>query len=221
MSDCHLSDFLVCCQLSVCTGYQEDIGRGGRADHQVASISYLALASAPGVATWLWPPSSNCWPWCPVTRLWLGSLTLHRLYWLMLMLFLLFRLLLLYVAPPMLLQLLPCQVVAKACKPLPVVVLGSLLGRTSHPPQRVGMVLMLVLGLIIFLHTEEGGSGEGGEGLGVGGLLLFASLLCDGLTAAVQVAFLPCMLLRSLLLPNPSTVPYHQDNFAFVILQNS
>merc|ERR1719222_1775403 len=60
----------------------------------------------------------------------------------------------------------PTQVIGKSCKPIPVMVLGVLVGRKKYPALKYLFILMIVTG--------------------VGELLLLISLTCDGLTGAVQ-----------------------------------
>jgi len=83
----------------------------------------------------------------------------------------------------------PTQVVGKSCKPIPVMILGVLVGRKSYPLLKYLFILMIVVGVALFMYKDKGGvSGSPiGEGtLGVGELLLVLSLTCDGLTGAVQ-----------------------------------
>jgi len=81
----------------------------------------------------------------------------------------------------------PTQVIGKSCKPIPVMVLGVLVGRKQYPLLKYLFILMIVLGVALFMYKDKGGkSGESGGLLGVGEVLLLVSLTCDGLTGAVQ-----------------------------------
>ena len=90
------------------------------------------------------------------------------------------------------------QVIGKSCKPIPVMVLGVLVGRKSYPLLKYLFILMIVAGVAMFMYKDGSKKGaQGGEGLiGVGEILLLVSLTCDGLTGAVQVrnchAFFKC-----------------------------
>merc|ERR1712179_570704 len=85
----------------------------------------------------------------------------------------------------------PTQVVGKSCKPIPVMILGVLVGRKSYPLLKYLFILMIVVGVAIFMYKDKVGTDKSTmsteEGLvGVGELLLVLSLTCDGLTGAVQ-----------------------------------
>merc|ERR1712183_1167315 len=82
----------------------------------------------------------------------------------------------------------PTQVVGKSCKPIPVMILGVLLGRKSYPWRKYMFVFMIVAGVALFMYKDgaKAATVEGGGLVGVGELLLLASLTCDGLTGAVQ-----------------------------------
>ena len=83
----------------------------------------------------------------------------------------------------------PTQVIGKSCKPIPVMVLGVLVGRKRYPLLKYLFILMIVAGVAMFMYKDGSKKGaQGGEGLiGVGEILLLVSLTCDGLTGAVQV----------------------------------
>lgn len=80
----------------------------------------------------------------------------------------------------------PTQVVGKSAKPIPVMVLGVLLGRKSYSLVRSACVLIIVMGVILFMYKEGTVNNAGSESVGLGELLLFLSLSMDGLTGAVQ-----------------------------------
>lgn len=81
----------------------------------------------------------------------------------------------------------PTQVVGKSCKPIPVMVLGVLLGRKSYSWRKYVFVLMIVLGVALFIYKDsKAEASSAGDGLGLGEVLLVLSLTMDGLTGAVQ-----------------------------------
>lgn len=82
----------------------------------------------------------------------------------------------------------PTQVIGKSAKPIPVMILGVLLGRKSYPFKKYIFVFLIVLGIVLFMLKENKGTHSTEETLlGVGELLLFLSLVMDGLTGAIQV----------------------------------
>ena len=82
----------------------------------------------------------------------------------------------------------PTQVVGKSCKPIPVMILGVLIGRKKYPLLKYLFVLMIVIGVALFMYkdgkTTKKADDEGV--IGIGEILLLVSLTCDGLTGAVQ-----------------------------------
>ena len=79
----------------------------------------------------------------------------------------------------------PTQVVGKSGKPIPVMILGVLLGKKNYPLRKYVFVLMIVVGVAVFMY-KDGKSGEGSSVLGFGEFLLVLSLVMDGLTGAIQ-----------------------------------
>lgn len=79
----------------------------------------------------------------------------------------------------------PTQVVGKAGKPIPVMILGVLIGKKSYPFKKYLFVLMIVIGVVLFMYKEKVGA-QGDASLGLGELLIILSLTMDGLTGAVQ-----------------------------------
>merc|ERR1719474_1594932 len=78
----------------------------------------------------------------------------------------------------------PTQVIGKSCKPIPVMVLGVLVGKKSYPMLKYLFILMIVVGVAIFMYKDKVGTDKSTlsteEGLfGVGELLLILSLTCD------------------------------------------
>ncbi|KAG8231877.1 hypothetical protein J437_LFUL011782 [Ladona fulva] len=80
----------------------------------------------------------------------------------------------------------PTQVVAKSCKPIPVMVLGVLIGRKSYIWRKYLFVILIVLGVTLFMLKEGKSRATSENGLGVGELLLLSSLMMDGLLGAIQ-----------------------------------
>jgi UDP-galactose transporter B1 len=87
----------------------------------------------------------------------------------------------------------PTQVLGKAAKPIPVLLLGVLLGKKRYPPLKYLIVLLIVVGVALFLYRD--GDKHTGNGvhswrlfhfLGLGELLVFLSLTLDGVTGAIQ-----------------------------------
>ena len=79
----------------------------------------------------------------------------------------------------------PTQVVAKAAKPIPVMILGVLIGRKSYNMQKYLFTFLIVVGVVLFMY-KEGKVNAKSESTGVGELLLILSLSMDGLTGAIQ-----------------------------------
>jgi len=84
------------------------------------------------------------------------------------------------------------QVIGKSCKPIPVMILGVLIGGRSYLLRKYLFILVIVIGVALFMYkpgkasavTHDDGSSI--MGIGVGELLLIMSLSMDGLTGAVQ-----------------------------------
>lgn len=81
----------------------------------------------------------------------------------------------------------PTQVVGKSAKPIPVMILGVLLGKKSYALRKYIFVFMIVFGIILFMLKDKQSSVSEESSVGVGELLLCLSLLMDGLTGAIQV----------------------------------
>ncbi|XP_012265244.2 solute carrier family 35 member B1 [Athalia rosae] len=81
----------------------------------------------------------------------------------------------------------PTQVVGKAGKPIPVMILGVLLGRKVYPLRKYFFVILIVVGVATFMYKDKVSNSTHTEGqMGVGELLIVLSLAMDGLTGAVQ-----------------------------------
>lgn len=83
----------------------------------------------------------------------------------------------------------PTQVVGKSAKPIPVMILGVLLGKKSYTLRKYIFVFMIVLGIVLFLLKDKQPDATQQSSVGVGELLLCFSLLMDGLVGAIQVRF--------------------------------
>ncbi|XP_065350838.1 solute carrier family 35 member B1 [Cloeon dipterum] len=83
----------------------------------------------------------------------------------------------------------PTQVVGKSCKPIPVMILGVLLGRKRYPMQKYLFVLLIVVGVALFIwkdHSKKHSADSAASESWMGELLLVLSLTMDGLTGAIQ-----------------------------------
>lgn len=58
----------------------------------------------------------------------------------------------------------PTQVIAKSSKPIPVMILGVLLGRKSYPLRKYLFVFLVVIGVGLFLYKDKGSSTAETEG---------------------------------------------------------
>lgn len=90
----------------------------------------------------------------------------------------------------------PSQVLGKSCKPLAVLLVGTVLWRIVFPRVKYVSVALITIGISLFMFKKvSGGHGAGGgahgedaQALLIGRLLIFASLLCDGVIGALQDA---------------------------------
>ncbi|XP_059490927.1 solute carrier family 35 member B1 homolog [Neocloeon triangulifer] len=81
----------------------------------------------------------------------------------------------------------PTQVVGKSCKPIPVMILGVLLGRKRYPLQKYLFVLLIVVGVALFIWKDHSKPrSEAVPDSWMGEILLVLSLTMDGLTGAIQ-----------------------------------
>nr|XP_050850480.1 solute carrier family 35 member B1 isoform X1 [Vespula vulgaris] len=80
----------------------------------------------------------------------------------------------------------PTQVIGKSGKPIPVMVLGVLLGNKVYPIRKYVFIFLIVIGVALFMY-KDGSTSKQIEGqTWFGELLLLLSLTMDGLTSAVQ-----------------------------------
>ncbi|XP_078280648.1 solute carrier family 35 member B1 [Rhinoraja longicauda] len=81
----------------------------------------------------------------------------------------------------------PTQVLGKSCKPIPVMVLGVIIGRKRYPLAKYLCVLLIVLGVALFMYKPNKGMDSANDHLfGFGEILLLVSLTLDGLTGVAQ-----------------------------------
>lgn len=83
----------------------------------------------------------------------------------------------------------PTQVVGKSCKPIPVMILGVLIGKKKYPLAKYFYVFMIVVGVCLFVYKDKPTTDEADEDvalLGMGEILLLISLTLDGITGAIQ-----------------------------------
>lgn len=79
----------------------------------------------------------------------------------------------------------PTQVIGKSAKPIPVMILGVLLGRRSYPFRKYCFVLLVVAGVALFMYKDNK-AGSSTTTFGYGEMMILISLLMDGLTGAIQ-----------------------------------
>lgn len=84
----------------------------------------------------------------------------------------------------------PTQVIGKTVKPIPVMLLGVLIGRKSYPIQRYLIVFTIVVGVILFMLEDRKKKNENilddDDTIIFGQLLLLLSLTMDGFTGGIQ-----------------------------------
>lgn len=87
----------------------------------------------------------------------------------------------------------PTQVVGKSCKPIPIMILGVMIGRKRYSLKKYLFISMIVTGVALFMYKKNATpAGQSKTGtyhimnLGVGELLLILSLAMDGVTGAIQ-----------------------------------
>lgn len=90
----------------------------------------------------------------------------------------------------------PTQVVGKSCKPIPIMILGVMIGRKRYSLKKYIFISMIVTGVALFMYKKKLASAEQSKSeanftyhimnLGIGELLLILSLSMDGVTGAIQ-----------------------------------
>lgn len=79
----------------------------------------------------------------------------------------------------------PTQVIGKSAKPIPVMmILSVLLGHKSYALKKYFFVLLVVIGVALFMYKD--GKVNDKTTFGPGEILIFSSLIMDGLIAAFQ-----------------------------------
>ncbi|XP_011499619.1 PREDICTED: solute carrier family 35 member B1 [Ceratosolen solmsi marchali] len=79
----------------------------------------------------------------------------------------------------------PTQVVAKAAKPIPIMIMGSLIGGKVYSFKKYCFVTLIVTGVVIFMYKDNVPL-KTIEGEGFGKILLVLSLMMDSLTSTIQ-----------------------------------
>ncbi|XP_076658908.1 solute carrier family 35 member B1 homolog meigo [Halictus rubicundus] len=81
----------------------------------------------------------------------------------------------------------PTQVIGKAGKPIPVMILGVLLGNKVYPVRKCLFVFLVVIGVALFMYKDGSPMKKSTEGQSVfGEVLLLLALTMDGITSAVE-----------------------------------
>ncbi|XP_014681326.1 PREDICTED: LOW QUALITY PROTEIN: solute carrier family 35 member B1-like [Priapulus caudatus] len=80
----------------------------------------------------------------------------------------------------------PTQVLGKSCKPIPVMLLGVLIGGKRYNLQKYVFVTMIVIGVALFMYKDGKVSSSSDLVVGAGEALLVVSLTLDGVTGAMQ-----------------------------------
>lgn len=82
----------------------------------------------------------------------------------------------------------PTQVIGKSAKPIPVMLLGVLIGHKSYSVQRYCFVFLIVVGVVLFMMKDAklDATNAQEQTFGIGEILLILSLSMDGLTGAIQ-----------------------------------
>lgn len=80
----------------------------------------------------------------------------------------------------------PTQVLAKAGKAIPVLIMGVLFAKKSYRFQKYIFVLIMVIGVAMFMFKEDKAVVSGNEKFGLGEGLLLISLIMDGFLGVVQ-----------------------------------
>lgn len=81
----------------------------------------------------------------------------------------------------------PTQVVGKSAKPIPVMILGVLVGNKKYSVQKYVCIVLIVIGVCLFMYKDgKTNAGAAESSFGVGEILLILSLSMDGLTGAIQ-----------------------------------
>lgn len=81
----------------------------------------------------------------------------------------------------------PTQVVGKSAKPIPVLLLGVLVGNKKYDLKKYICIFTIVVGVVLFMYKDgKASSAKIEDSFGLGEVLLILSLSMDGLTGAIQ-----------------------------------
>lgn len=81
----------------------------------------------------------------------------------------------------------PTQVVGKSAKPIPVLLLGVLIGNKQYDLKKYVCIFTIVIGVVLFMYKDgKASNAKLDDSFGLGELLLILSLSMDGLTGAIQ-----------------------------------
>jgi len=80
----------------------------------------------------------------------------------------------------------PTQVLGKACKPIPVMLLGVLLAGKKYNTVKYLCILMITMGVALFMYKDKKAEGSSSVSMGAGELLVLLSLTFDGLIGVTQ-----------------------------------
>lgn len=80
----------------------------------------------------------------------------------------------------------PTQVVGKSAKPIPVMLLGVLVGNKKYNMQKYVCIFTIVIGVVLFMYKDGKSNALAEDSFGLGEVLLILSLSMDGLTGAIQ-----------------------------------
>ncbi|KAG5668860.1 hypothetical protein PVAND_016781 [Polypedilum vanderplanki] len=79
----------------------------------------------------------------------------------------------------------PTQIIAKSCKPIPVMILGVMIAKKRYTIQRFIFIFILVAGVVLFNYKEEKNKpGEENNTLGL--ILVGMSILADGALGGLE-----------------------------------
>ncbi|PIK46142.1 putative solute carrier family 35 member B1 [Apostichopus japonicus] len=108
----------------------------------------------------------------------------------------------------------PFQVLGKACKPIPVMILGVILARKVYPAMKYLSVMLIVFGVAIFMYNKEKSKAKEGDDhlMGIGEMLVCLSLALDGMTGVFQEK------MRSEYQPNPHQMMSSVNSFSILYL---
>ena len=68
----------------------------------------------------------------------------------------------------------PTQVVGKSCKPIPVMVLGVLIGRKRYPALKYLFILLIVAGVAMFMYKDDKANASKSDTSGILGKITFS-----------------------------------------------